>query len=54
MDTVPKTIQCTYEFYGCFWHGCERCFASQIDRLSDKQDTLFIRRENTLAKEVKD
>lgn len=41
-----------YEFYGCYYHGCPRCFKHKIDTpLSDNTaETLEDRYEATLAK----
>jgi hypothetical protein len=26
VDGYDKKINTVYEYYGCFWHGCDRCF----------------------------
>jgi G:T-mismatch repair DNA endonuclease (very short patch repair protein) len=51
VDGFCEETNTVYEFHGCFWHGCERCFVDQTSRLAAKRDALFLRRENTIRKE---
>jgi len=37
-DTVNKTV---YQFHGCHWHGCPKCFSSERER------KLFVRKNTT-------
>jgi G:T-mismatch repair DNA endonuclease (very short patch repair protein) len=53
VDGFCEETNTVYEFHGCFWHGCERCFVDQTSRLADKRDALFLRRENTIRKEAR-
>lgn len=40
-----------YQFHGCFWHGCLRCFRVNRDRSlsTDRTDTIDLRYEHTIA-----
>ena len=47
VDGFCKDTKTVYEFQGCFWHGCRKCYngdtintKSQIDMLSLRKQTL--------------
>nr|XP_015834829.1 PREDICTED: probable DNA polymerase [Tribolium castaneum] len=53
VDGFCQETNTVFEFYGCWWHGCEKCFFNQTSNLNNKHDALFLRRENTFAIEEK-
>ncbi|KAK4883382.1 hypothetical protein RN001_006701 [Aquatica leii] len=56
VDGYCTQTNTVYEFHGCFWHGCERCFPVQVvtdgdcNSNSDKTGAMFLRREHTEAR----
>ncbi|XP_063934061.1 uncharacterized protein LOC135145859 [Zophobas morio] len=53
VDGFCEATNTVFEFYGCWYHGCEKCYFDQTCKLSDKKDGLFIKREATLDKEYR-
>ena len=51
VDGLCETTNTVYELYGCWFHGCEKCFFNQTCKLSDNDDALFLAREKTLEEE---
>nr|XP_015840028.1 PREDICTED: uncharacterized protein LOC103315075 isoform X1 [Tribolium castaneum] len=51
VDGYCEQNRTVFEFYGCFWHGCLKCYPNQTCSLSNKDDALFMRRETTNSKE---
>ena len=54
VDGFDKAANTVYEYQGCFWHGCERCYPNRTEahtRLAGRQ--MYEVRENTRRKIAK-
>ena len=52
VDGFCKESKTVYEFQGCFWHGCVKCFSNDIINTKNQMDMLTLRRR-TQAKNDK-
>ncbi|XP_063994390.1 uncharacterized protein LOC135171709 [Diachasmimorpha longicaudata] len=48
-DTANNNKKYAYQFHGCYWHGCPRCFKFNRDKELSHKDTLESRYERTGA-----
>jgi hypothetical protein len=39
VDGYDETTNTVYQFHGCFWHGCKKCFRSDI--MNNKNQTIM-------------
>src|SRR5882724_9087891 len=39
VDGYDKETKTVYQFHGCFWHGCKRCFRPDI--MNNKNQTIM-------------
>ena len=46
VDAFDAYNNCVYEFIGCYWHGCERCFPE----MEERQRSTKQRRDQILAR----
>lgn len=56
VDGYVKETNTVYEFYGCFWHGCLKCFPNRTVKLVTPRQSgwapnLDLRLEQTLMRE---
>lgn len=50
VDGYCENTNTVYNFHGCYFHGCARCFPDQTAELSAcKNESMFLRREKTTA-----
>ena len=52
VDGFCKESKTIYEFQGCFWHGCVKCFSNDIINTKNQMDMLTLRKR-TQAKNDK-
>ena len=52
VDGFCEETKTVYEFQGCFWHGCEKCFSSDTINTKNQMDMLTLRKR-TQAKNEK-
>ena len=52
VDGFCKESKTVYEFQGCFWHGCEKCFSNDTINTKNQMDMLTLRKR-TQAKNDK-
>ena len=52
VDGFCEESKTVYEFQGCFWHGCVKCFSNDIINTKNQMDMLTLRRR-TQAKNDK-
>ncbi|CAH0556585.1 unnamed protein product [Brassicogethes aeneus] len=53
VDGFCATTNTVFEFDGCYFHGCEKCYPHQttsFQNTTDKNDSMFTRRDKTIAK----
>lgn len=54
VDGYDETTRTVYEFHGCLWHGCTRCYPKRWQSSHAHPDRTFAElRENTTRKEEK-
>ena len=44
VDGFCKESKTIYEFQGCFWHGCEKCFSNDMINTKNQMDMLTLRK----------
>ena len=44
VDGFCKESETVYEFQGCFWHGCEKCFSNDTINTNNQLDMLTLRK----------
>ena len=52
VDGFCEESKTVYEFQGCFWHGCEKCFSNDMINTKNQMDMLTLRKR-TQAKNDK-
>ena len=38
VDGLCEEMNTVYEFYGCFWHGCPKCYRPKITSTKNQKD----------------
>ena len=44
VDGFCKETKTVYEFQGCFWHGCKKCFSNDTINTKNQRDMLTLRK----------
>ena len=44
VDGFCKESKTVYEFQGCFWHGCKKCFSNDMINTKNQMDMLTLRK----------
>ncbi|XP_063913325.1 uncharacterized protein LOC135129984 [Zophobas morio] len=50
VDGFCSETNTVFEFSGCFWHGCPRCFPDFDSELADRNELMVTRYERTIFK----
>ena len=52
-DGYNKETNTVYEFNGCYWHGCPKCYVDNRDKVLHNKKTREQAYQDTLKKEQK-
>ena len=54
VDVFCKKTNTVYEFQGCFWHGCQRCYTSDRINPVNQRDMLELRVTEQKNRRIRD